>query len=154
MHLLIKLKILFKFIKSFRIITDCLKEECKMKYEKPEIVRIVVEERKEAAMGPESCAVAWVSCCWKDWVVVFKNLRNCIDKCRDSAKIFKGVVTVLVYFRRSTKWNTKNRRLLRLLSKKKKKPRWVQMDVRQLGQVVATKINLLMCIFLYEGGFV
>ena len=62
----VKLKILFKFIKSFRIITDCLKEECKMKYEKPEIVRIVVEERKEAAMGPESCAVAWVSCCWKD----------------------------------------------------------------------------------------
>ena len=47
MRLLIKLKILFKFIKSFRIIADRLKEECKMKYEKSEIVRIVVEEKKK-----------------------------------------------------------------------------------------------------------
>ena len=41
-------------------------KEYKMKYEKPEIVKIVVEEKKEAAMGPDGCSTAWSGCCYKD----------------------------------------------------------------------------------------
>ena len=37
-----------------------------MKYEKPEIIKIVIEEKKEAAMGPDGCSTAYTGCCWKD----------------------------------------------------------------------------------------
>jgi hypothetical protein len=37
-----------------------------MKYEEPEIVKVVVEREKDSAMGPDCCSVAYSSCCYKD----------------------------------------------------------------------------------------
>lgn len=37
-----------------------------MKYEKPEITKIVVEEKRNKAMEPDGCSTRWTGCCWKD----------------------------------------------------------------------------------------
>lgn len=37
-----------------------------MKYEKPEIVKVVVEREKDSAMGPDGCSTAYTGCCYKD----------------------------------------------------------------------------------------
>ena len=46
----------------------CLREqeECQMKYEKPEVVRIVADEKNDTAMGPDGCSTKWSGCCYKD----------------------------------------------------------------------------------------
>ena len=37
-----------------------------MKYEKPEVVRIVADEKNDTAMGPDGCSTKWSGCCYKD----------------------------------------------------------------------------------------
>lgn len=37
-----------------------------MKYEKPVIVKVTVEEKKDSAMGPDGCSTKYTGCCYRD----------------------------------------------------------------------------------------